>query len=160
VADTRDLHLPFEVEVFYIHHWVLVSSPYIIMWLKHVPLYNPRVMYAWLVLLAYHFHVLLPASVMFGANISYMMSPPRGKVLHAFGPWYRFAVSFVCLGLTAFARHVIVGGVSTAVSKLHQSVLPSAMQSKAWIASKFTGHIAVAQLSTGFHTSRPSSHGD
>lgn len=110
MPDTRDLHLPTERFCFYLQHALLVGLPMLLIARRKFHLYRPRVLYSWAWKFAYHVDVLLPASLVFGGNLNYMLVPPPGPLAN-FGFMYRPVMGLVCILLTALVRYGVVGAV-------------------------------------------------
>eukprot|EP00997_Jenningsia_sp_PLL12_P005217 NODE_2085_length_990_cov_95.876727_g1705_i0.p1 GENE.NODE_2085_length_990_cov_95.876727_g1705_i0~~NODE_2085_length_990_cov_95.876727_g1705_i0.p1 ORF type:complete len:274 (+),score=36.03 NODE_2085_length_990_cov_95.876727_g1705_i0:127-948(+) len=109
-ADFRDYHRRIDIAVFWIHHSLVLGIP--VMWIvtRKIQVYQPPLWstvfnHAWVIL--YHWDVLLVMSMISGANLNYMMTPPPGPLMR-FGRQYHVAQIFISFFLTVAARMVFV----------------------------------------------------
>jgi len=95
VLNTRVL--PFEVASYYIHHLLMLFTPFYLMRLGGIYNMEPLLNFDWLfmsvgILRLYHYVVLLPLSLLTEVNLNAMMCPAVSDPFN--GPWYRVAACF------------------------------------------------------------------
>jgi hypothetical protein len=97
--DTRGLDYFLEKEFFYVQHVLLAVLPLVWVARRRFPLLvaSDTVTLSWAVFLLIHFVVFLPASLLSGRNVNYMLVPPHG-LLRLFGALFRPVMSLMCLG--------------------------------------------------------------
>lgn len=92
-------HDPIETLIFVIQHFLMVIAPLIRVWVGFPQFFRSA---HWsfvgvLLLILYHWLVLLPWSMVTGVNVATMMSPPPD--LAFLEKWYRVAQCLICIGL-------------------------------------------------------------
>lgn len=100
VLNTR--HLPFEVASYYIHHALMLITPFYLMRLGGIYNMEPLKNWHWLamsmgILRFYHYGVLQPISILTSVNLNSIMCPAVSDPFK--GPFYRIAA---CFHQTAF----------------------------------------------------------
>jgi len=102
VPDLSQLHLPLEVTNFWVQHWALVLAPlYLLFFSNRFPL-SPSVPTTLLAIGfggLFHFLAQLPAGMVTGVNVNYMLWPPPGVPPLYAGQNYRqvMTVTFIFL---------------------------------------------------------------
>ncbi len=78
LADTRDLKLFGERFSFFLQHTLLVGLPIVYLARRRFNVYQPRVVYSWAWKLLFHTDVLVPVSLLVGANLNYVVVRASG----------------------------------------------------------------------------------
>jgi hypothetical protein len=114
--DLRGLAYPFEMEAFFLQHYVLLALPLVWVARRRYPLYAGvwsgglqgfySILLTWASFFLLHLDVFWPASLSTLRNINYMMVPPPGP-LRAFGWAYRPVMGLACILLGVISRDVL-----------------------------------------------------
>ena len=107
---------PGEVTSFFLQHALLCALPALWIARRRYPLYaGARALaYAWAVVGAIHFAALLPASVLAGKNVNYMMMPPPGVYPKSLAPiaWYRSVIALAGIPLALAMRYAVLAPIA------------------------------------------------
>ncbi|KAI8346834.1 transmembrane protein [Mortierella sp. GBAus27b] len=107
--DLRDYNLFFEVENFYIEHYLLILVPIYAVWSNRYviwPVSMDVTFMSFSLFALYHSFVLSTIALLKGQNLNYLLIPPPGP-LQMFGKWYRpvmYAFSF----LLTMTRYILI----------------------------------------------------
>ncbi|KAF9908280.1 hypothetical protein EC991_009924 [Linnemannia zychae] len=107
--DLRDYDLFFEVENFFIEHYLLLLAPVYMIWSNRYviwPLSMDVALMSFSLFALYHSFILSTMALIKGQNLNYLLMPPPGP-LQAFGKWYRPVMYMFCVLLT-MTRYVLV----------------------------------------------------
>lgn len=107
--DTRDQTMIAEGVFFWSEHALLCLLPLYYLYTRRFTLYEPRIVHMWDLFILYHANVLLPASLLSGNNLNYVMVPPAG-FLRNLGQHYRVGLIVVVMVLIILVRLIIAGG--------------------------------------------------
>ncbi|KAF9114976.1 hypothetical protein BGX27_009304 [Mortierella sp. AM989] len=107
--DLRDYDLFFEVENFYIEHYLLLLAPVYMIWSNRYVIWPVSIDVTFMsfsLFALYHSFILSSMALLIGENLNYLLVPPPGP-LQAFGKWYRPVMYMFCVGLT-MSRYFLV----------------------------------------------------
>ncbi|KAK3845424.1 MAG: transmembrane protein [Linnemannia gamsii] len=107
--DLRDYDLFFEVENFFIEHYLLLLAPIYMIWSNRYviwPFSMDVALMSFSIFALYHSFILSTMALIKGQNLNYLLMPPPGP-LQAFGKWYRPVMYLFCVLLT-MTRYVLV----------------------------------------------------
>ncbi|KAK3810775.1 MAG: TMEM164 family-domain-containing protein [Benniella sp.] len=107
--DLRDYSLVFEVENFYIEHYLLILVPIYMIWSNRYviwPVSMNVALMSFSLFALYHSFILSSMALLKGQNLNYLLVPPPGP-LQAFGKWYRPAMYVFCSLLT-MTRYILI----------------------------------------------------
>ena len=156
--DLRDYAQPFEVQMFWIEHVVLLATPLLLMATQRYRLLAPSwpmIMASFFGFAAYHSLILAPAAWISGNNLNYLMSPPPGRcltrssgggrgrgltlttgrrpigILEYFGKSYRVVMYCACFLVTVFTRCVLLAGAEKLINQFRDSIPTSPLPARA-----------------------------
>ncbi|KAG0056375.1 hypothetical protein BGZ83_005291 [Gryganskiella cystojenkinii] len=107
--DLRDYDQFFEVENFFIEHYLLLLTPVYMIWSNRYviwPLSMDVALMSFSFFALYHSAVLSSMALFHGQNLNYLLMPPPGP-LQWFGRWYRPVMYAFCVFLT-MSRYFLV----------------------------------------------------
>ncbi|KAK5821630.1 TMEM164 family-domain-containing protein [Linnemannia elongata] len=107
--DLRDYDLFFEVENFFIEHYLLLLAPVYMIWSNRYviwPFSMDVALMSFSLFALYHSFILSTMALIKGQNLNYLLMPPPGP-LQAFGKWYRPVMYLFCVLLT-MTRFILV----------------------------------------------------
>ncbi|KAF9392862.1 hypothetical protein CPB97_008453 [Podila verticillata] len=100
--DLRDYDQVFEVENFYIEHYLLLLTPFYMIWSNRYviwPVSMDVALMSFSFFALYHSAILSSMALLRGQNLNYLLMPPPGP-LQSFGKWYRPVMYMFCVLLT------------------------------------------------------------
>ncbi|KAF9426452.1 hypothetical protein BGZ94_006497 [Podila epigama] len=107
--DLRDYDQVFEVENFYIEHYLLLLTPFYMIWSNRYviwPVSMDVALMSFSFFALYHSAILSATALIKGQNLNYLLMPPPGP-LQSFGKWYRPVMYAFCVLLT-MSRYFLV----------------------------------------------------
>ncbi|KAG0321506.1 hypothetical protein BGZ99_003889 [Dissophora globulifera] len=107
--DLRDYNMFFEVENFFIEHYLLLLVPVYMIWSNRYVIWPASLdvaLMSFSLFALYHSMILSTMALLKGMNLNYLLMPPPGP-LQAFGRWYRPVMYLFCVFLT-MSRYFIV----------------------------------------------------
>ncbi|KAG0371281.1 TMEM164 family-domain-containing protein [Gamsiella multidivaricata] len=107
--DLRDYDLFFEIENFYIEHYLLLFVPFYMIWSNRYVIWPVSIDVAFMsfsLFALYHSFILSSMALLRGQNLNYLLMPPPGP-LQAFGKWYRPVMYAFCVFLT-MSRYFLI----------------------------------------------------
>ncbi|KAG0335598.1 hypothetical protein BG004_008391 [Podila humilis] len=100
--DLRDYDQVFEIENFYVEHYLLLLAPFYMVWSNRYviwPVSMDVALMSFSFFALYHSAILSSMALLRGRNLNYLLMPPPGP-LQFFGRWYRPVMYLFCVLLT------------------------------------------------------------
>ncbi|KAF8924125.1 TMEM164 family-domain-containing protein [Dissophora ornata] len=107
--DLRDYNLFFEIENFFIEHYLLLLVPVYMIWSNRYviwPVSMDVALMSFSLFALYHSMILSTMALLKGQNLNYLLMPPPGP-LQSFGRWYRPVMYAFCVLLT-MTRYILI----------------------------------------------------
>eukprot|EP00158_Paraphelidium_tribonemae_P008731 Partr_v1_DN28663_c0_g1_i3_m49702 putative NA len=107
--DTRDYTMMFEVEFFWIEHWLLMLIPLYCIVTRKYFVFDLTASFAagsFFLKAAYHSIFMAPIALVSGINLNYLLAPPPGPLV-IFGRMYRVAMYLASFLMTLIIRYAV-----------------------------------------------------
>ncbi|KAI1317903.1 hypothetical protein EDD11_007565 [Mortierella claussenii] len=107
--DLRDYNMFFEIENFFIEHYLLLLTPFYMIWSNRYviwPVSMDVALMSFSFFALYHSFILSSVALLKGQNLNYLLMPPPGP-LQMFGKWYRPVMYAFCVFLT-MSRYFLI----------------------------------------------------